>query len=111
MELEKKYNVLTGARCYELIEERVKIVVDKLACSQELAYGLLLINEWNPEKATSVPFTDNEKKEEPGFLMSWFVSAPVPKSRDEIYLEYVQKHFNIDLMETIANAEKTKTLK
>ena len=43
--------------------------------------------------------------------MRWFATPAQPKTRDEIYLGYLQKHFNIDLMETVANAEKTKTLK
>ena len=97
MESEKKYNVLNGDRCYQMIEERIDTVVKKLGCSHEIAYGLLLKNDWEPEKALTEPFVE-EKKEQPGFIMAWFTRAPEPKSRDELYLEYLQKNFNIDLM-------------
>ena len=33
MESEKKYIVLNGDRCYEMIEERMKMVIEKLGCS------------------------------------------------------------------------------
>ena len=62
MESEKKYNVLNGDRCYEMIEERIKMVIEKLGCSQEIAYGLLLKTEWEPEKATTVPFKEEPKE-------------------------------------------------
>ena len=97
METEKKYNVLNGDRCYQMIEERINTVIKKLGCSQEIAYGLLLKNDWDPEKALTEPFVE-EKREQPGFIMAWFTKAPEPKSRDELYLEYLQKNFNIDLM-------------
>ena len=39
-----------------MIEERIDTVVKKLGCSQEIAYGLLLKNDWEPGKALTEPF-------------------------------------------------------
>ena len=51
-----KYGVLDGARTQELIEERTQLLALQLECSNDIAYAILLKNNWEIKTAVEAPF-------------------------------------------------------
>ena len=52
----QKYGVLDGTRTQELIEERTQLLAMQLECSHDIAYAILLKNNWEIKAAVEAPF-------------------------------------------------------